>query len=68
MGQDSQIPYDDDFPEVTNGMIEAGFKVFCESGLVDGPMEADKLVLTEIFHAMASCSRYLPAQESTEKA
>lgn len=42
--------------DITPEMIEAGFKVFARSGLVDEPLEADKLFLAEIYRAMASCA------------
>jgi hypothetical protein len=47
--------------EITPEMIEAGFKVFCSSGIADEYLKADKVVVAEIFEAMWECrprSRY----------
>jgi len=38
--------------EPTEEMLEAGFRIFADSGLVEETMEADKLVLEEIYKAM----------------
>jgi len=40
--------------KVTEDMIEVGLKIFAEYGLVDGYVEADKLVLAQVFRAMAN--------------
>jgi hypothetical protein len=42
--------------EITPEMIEAGFAVLKASGLTDDPLEADKLVVADIFRAMALIS------------
>jgi hypothetical protein len=45
----------DNFPEdVTPEMIEAGYRILLASGLADDPLEADRLVVVEIYRAMAS--------------
>lgn len=46
--------------EVTEEMMEAGWKVLLESGITDAQVEADKLVLAEIYRAMAAQAR-IPA-------
>lgn len=38
--------------EVTPEMIEAGFRILSASGIADEYLEADKLVVGEIFRAM----------------
>lgn len=38
--------------EVTSEMVEAGFKVLSGSGIADEYMDADKLLVAEIFLAM----------------
>ena len=43
--------------EVTPAMVEAGFEVLKASGIVDEYLEADKLLVVEIFRAMVSRSR-----------
>jgi hypothetical protein len=43
--------------EVTQEMMEAGFRVLVKSGIVDDPLEADKLWLVEIYQAMAERCR-----------
>jgi hypothetical protein len=40
-------------PEITPEMLEAGFAVFKESGIVDDPLESDKELVRQIFLAMA---------------
>ena len=47
--------------EITPAMIEAGYRIFAESGITDDPLEADKLVLAEIYEAMARLDRKAPA-------
>lgn len=42
-----------DRPAITPAMLEAGYRALVASGLVDDPDPADKLVLAEIFQAMA---------------
>lgn len=39
--------------EVTPEMIEVGFRVLCDSGIVDDPLEADKCTVAEVYRAMA---------------
>ena len=55
--------------EVTPEMLEAGFRVLSASGLADEYLEADKLVLSEIFQAMwsalASSPGHLVRQEKS---
>lgn len=41
--------------EITPGMIEAGYRVFCNSGRVDDCLEADKLLVERIYRAMLAC-------------
>lgn len=55
-GQAGELKKDDGEVEVTSEMVEAGLKIFYESGVVDGPLGADKLLLREIYRAMVSCS------------
>ena len=43
--------------EITPEMIEAGYQVLPASGLTDDPLEADRLVIAEIFRAMFSLYR-----------
>jgi hypothetical protein len=43
---------DEDEIEVTPLMIEAGYRVLATSGLADVLLEADRLVVAEIFEAM----------------
>ena len=43
----------DDEIEITPQMIEAGFQVLCSSGIADEYLGADKLLVAEIFQAMA---------------
>ena len=38
--------------EVTAEMIEAGYQVFVRSGVMDDPLEADRLTVEEIYRAM----------------
>lgn len=38
--------------EITPQMEDAGFAVLCRSGIADDYMEADKLLVVEIFEAM----------------
>ena len=40
--------------EITPKMIEAGYRVLVASGITDAQIEADKLVVAEIFQAMAA--------------
>lgn len=40
--------------EITEAMLDAGFKVFCASGITDDPTGGDRLVLGEIYQAMAA--------------
>ena len=42
--------------EITPQMVEAGFQVLCSSGIADEYPERDKLLIVEIFRAMASAS------------
>jgi hypothetical protein len=42
--------------EVTEEMIEAGYRVLPDSALVDYPLEADKLTVCEIYQAMRRLS------------
>lgn len=51
--------------EVTPEMVEAGFKVLSASGIADDYLEADKLLVGEIFEAMSlvSVSRLQTRQE-----
>jgi hypothetical protein len=39
--------------EITPEMIEAGFQILSTSGIADDYQEADKLLVKEIFRAMA---------------
>ena len=48
---------------ITPEMEAAGFAAFCRSGLVDDPMEADKLSLAEIYRPMAAID---PARASNK--
>ena len=41
-----------DDPEITPEMVEAGFQVLCSSGIADECLEADKLLVAEIYRAM----------------
>jgi hypothetical protein len=41
--------------EITPEMIEAGYQVFLASGVTSDPLEADRLVVAEIFEAMLLC-------------
>lgn len=41
---------------ITNEMIEAGFRVLCSSGIADNYLKADKVLVAEIFEAMARCA------------
>lgn len=43
--------------EITPEMIEAGFKVLCNSGLADDYLAADKHTVADIFRAMLSLRR-----------
>lgn len=43
--------------EVTEQMMEAGWQVLLDSGITDARVEADKLVLAEIYRAMAAIAR-----------
>jgi hypothetical protein len=47
----------DDEIEVTSEMVEAGFKVLCDSGIADEYLEADKWLVAEIFRAMSERHR-----------
>ena len=38
--------------EVTPEMIEAGYRVLCESGISDDPLEADTLLVEKIYLTM----------------
>ena len=38
--------------EITEEMIEVGFRVLARSGISDDPLEADKLLIAEIYRAM----------------
>ena len=40
--------------EITPEMVEAGFRVLCNPGIADDYLEADKLLLAEIYRAMSS--------------
>ena len=42
--------------EVTPEMEEAGFAVLCSSGIADEYLEADKVVIAEIYRAMVRLS------------
>ena len=42
--------------EVTPAMIEAGYRRLLASGITDDPLEADRLVVVEIYRAMRECS------------
>lgn len=55
-----------DYVDVTDEMIEAGFKVLLASGLADAPLEADRLVVVEIFQAMFAKIRPSDAQTLEE--
>ena len=46
--------------EVTPEMIEAGYRVLCSSGIVDECLEADRLVVEEIYRAMFALRRQRP--------
>jgi hypothetical protein len=50
---------------ITPEMIEAGFRVLAASGITDDPLEADRLLVAEIFRAMVSCR--LPALGSDRR-
>ncbi len=43
-------------PVITAAMLEAGFQVWRRSGITDDPLEADKLVLAEVYLAMLSAA------------
>jgi hypothetical protein len=43
--------------EITPEMVEAGYRVFCESGVTDDPLEADRLLVVEIYRAMHRATR-----------
>ena len=51
-------------PEITNEMIEAGFKVISTSGIADEYVGADNLLVVEVFQAtldaVASENQKLP--------
>lgn len=38
--------------EITPEMIEAGYRLFVASGVTDDPLEADKLLVSEIYRSM----------------
>ena len=38
--------------DITEEMIEAGYKILSESGITDCPWGVDKLLVTEIYQAM----------------
>ena len=40
--------------EVTPQMVEAGYRALAAAGLTDEPLEADRLVVVEIYRAMAA--------------
>jgi hypothetical protein len=42
--------------EITPEMVEAGFRVLCNSGIADEYLEADKGTVVEIFLAMISAA------------
>ena len=42
--------------EVTDEMVQSGLTVLYNSGIVDGQLGADSLVLEEIYRAMAAAS------------
>lgn len=42
--------------EVTPAMIDAGFRVLAASGITDDPLEADRLLVSEIYRAMFAAS------------
>lgn len=54
---------------VTPEMEEAGFRVFSESGIGDGCLEADKLVLAEIYRAMfaVGCHQKMVADDAAQQ-
>jgi len=54
---DSPQVYNHPEIEVTPVMIEAGYRVLAESGIIDDPLEADKLTVAEIYRAMRSLVR-----------
>lgn len=43
--------------EITPQMIEAGFRVLCNSGIADEYLKADKILVAEIYEAMSRCAR-----------
>ena len=47
--------------EITPAMIEAGYRVLCNSGIADEYLGADRLLVSEIFVAMY---RAMPASAS----
>ena len=44
--------------EVTPEMIEAGFAVLVSSAITDDPLEADRLVVADIYRAMARAEKH----------
>lgn len=43
--------------EITPAMIEAGYRVLCASGVAEEPLPSDRLVVEEMYRAMASVAR-----------
>lgn len=51
--------------EITPEMVEAGYDVLLASGITDAEVEADKLILADIFRAMLEASAALTAGRKT---
>ena len=53
--------------EVTEEMLEAGYRLLLDSGITDAQVEADRLVLAEIYRAMTVLSHArVSSNEGTE--
>lgn len=52
--------------EVTPEMLEAGYRVFSESGVTDDPVESDKLLLSEIYRSMYLLAPVSIVRESSD--
>jgi hypothetical protein len=44
--------------DITPEMIEAGYNVLVKACITDDPLEADRLVVSDIFRAMDACSSH----------
>jgi len=52
-------------PEITEAMIEAGYRILLASGIRDDPLEADKLWVVEIYRAMRAVSPHAYCEPSS---